>query len=99
MRYAFDAELYRWAARRELWTFVDVPAEMGAEIREVVGRRMGGFASVRVDARIGSTRFRTSIFGGAGDAFVLPVKRSVRDAEGLEVGALVRGIEIELVDH
>ncbi|QCR19155.1 DUF1905 domain-containing protein [Agrococcus sp. SGAir0287] len=98
MRYVFDAALFRWAARRELWTFVRVPDEASAEIREVVGR-MGGFASVRVDARIGATRFRTSIFGGADGAFVLPVKRAVRDAEGLVVDRLVRDVEIELVDH
>lgn len=98
MRYVFDAELYRWTARRELWTFVDVPAEASREIREVVGAHTGGWGSVRVDARIGSSAFRTSIFSSADDVFVLPVKRAIRDAEGLTLGALVRGIEIDVVD-
>lgn len=99
MRYRFDAVLYRWTARRELWTFVDVPADAGREIREVVGALSGGFGAVRVDARIGVTTFRTSIFPGADDTYALPIKRAVRDAEGLTVDALVRGIAIELVDH
>ncbi|WP_144719733.1 DUF1905 domain-containing protein [Agrococcus jejuensis] len=99
MRYEFDALLYRWSARRELWTFVDVPADAGREIREVVGALAGGFGAVRVDARIGATTFRTSIFPGADGTYVLPVKRAVRDAEGLVLDALVRGVAIELVDH
>lgn len=99
MRYEFDALLYRWSARRELWTFVDVPADAGREIREVVGALAGGFGAVRVDARIGATTFRTSIFPGADGTYVLPVKRAVRDAEGLALDALVRGVAIELVDH
>ncbi|SDI00967.1 DUF1905 domain-containing protein [Agrococcus jejuensis] len=99
MRYQFDAVLYRWTARRELWTFVDLPAEAGREIREVVGSLTGGFGSVRVDARIGASRFRTSIFPGADGTYVLPVKRAVRDAEGLTLDALVRGVVVELVDH
>lgn len=98
MRYVFDAVLYRWTARRELWTFVDVPADAGREIREVVGERTGGWGSVRVDARIGSSTFRTSIFPGADETFVLPVKRAIREAEGLTLDALVRGVEVELVD-
>jgi hypothetical protein len=99
VRYEFDAVLYRWTARRELWTFVDVPTEAGREIREVVGALAGGFGAVRVDARIGDTAFRTSIFPGADHTYVLPVKRAVRDAERLTLDALVRGIAIELVDH
>lgn len=98
MRYVFDAALYRWTARRELWTFVDVPAQAGSEIREVVGALAGGFGAVRVDARIGATTFRTSIFRGDGDTYVLPVKRAVRDAEGLEVGDVLQDVVIDLVD-
>ncbi len=98
MRYVFDAELYRWTARRELWTFVDVPADAGAEIREVVGDLAGGWGSVRVDARIGRTTFRTSIFPGDGTTYVLPVKRAVREAERLELGTRITGVEIDLVD-
>lgn len=98
MRYEFDAELYRWTARRELWTFVDVPADAAAEIREVAGSLAGGFGSLRVDATIGRTWFRTSIFPGSDGVFVLPVKRAVREAEGLRLGQVVTGVAIELVD-
>ncbi len=46
-----------------------------------------GFGSVRVEVRIGSSTWRTSVFPEAGaDSFVLPVKKAVRTAEGLEEG-------------
>lgn len=98
MRFTFDAVLYRWAARRELWTFVDLPGPASAEIREVVAGRAGGFGSVRVEARIGGSLFRTSIFpGGEDSAYVLPVKRAVREREGLVVDAPVSSIEVEVL--
>ena len=98
MRYVFDADLYRWEARRELWTFVDVPREIGLEIHELADGLSGGFGSLRVDARIGATGFRMSIFPGTDGTFVLPVKRAVREAEGLALGDDVRDVRSELVD-
>lgn len=98
MHFSFDAELWRWQARQsELWTFVSVPAEASADIREVVDGMTGGFGSVRVDVRVGGSRWRTSIFPDSGGSFALPIKKAVRVAESLELGDLVP-VEIELVD-
>ena len=49
-----------------------------------------GFGGVRVDATIGATTWRTSIFPQTGDMYVLPLKRAVREAEGIDPGAIVR---------
>ncbi len=52
-----------------------------------------GFGSVRVEATTGGSRWRTSIFPDrTRGCYVLPVKRAVRRAEGLDVGevALIR---------
>jgi len=85
----FDAELWIWDARRaDSWTFVSLPEDVSEEIREVAGdgpRR--GFGSVRVRVTIGASSWSTSIFPDSGKGcYVLPVKRSVREAEGLETG-------------
>jgi hypothetical protein len=97
-RFEFSGELWRWEARRELWTFVTLPEGASDRIVAVVGDRTNGWGSVRVDATVGATRFRTSIFPDTDrGAYVLPVKRVVRESEGLELGALV-AVEIELVD-
>jgi hypothetical protein len=95
----FDAELWIWDARRgDSWTFVSLPAEAAAEIRDVTGGRRRGFGSVRVRATIGGSTWATSIFPDAGkDTFVLPVKRAVRRAEGIEAGD-VATVTVELLD-
>lgn len=93
----FDAEVFLWDARTESWFFAALPPELSDEIREIP-RPFRGFGSVRVDARIGGSRWRTSIFpdGGRG-AYVLPLKRAVRDAEGIVEGATV-SVRLEVLD-
>jgi hypothetical protein len=83
--YRFTAVVYRWAERAtDSWYFVDVPEDLSEEIRDRP-RMPRGFGSVRVAATIGDTTWRTSIFPGA-DRYALPLKRAVREAEGIEPG-------------
>jgi hypothetical protein len=95
----FDAELWRWDARRaDSWTFVSLPADASEEIRDVAGGSRRGFGSLRVRVTVGGTTWTTSIFpGSGGGAYVLPVKRPVRDAEALGVGD-VATVTVELID-
>lgn len=83
----FDAPLWQWEARRaDAWTFVSLPTDVADDILDVVSVRRG-FGSVRVEASVGSTTWRTSVFPSAEQrTFVLPVKRAVRRAEGVGVG-------------
>jgi len=96
---AFDAELWTWDARRvDSWVFISLPAERSEEIRELTGGLRRGFGSLRVRARIGGTTWTTSIFPDGGrETYVLPVKRAVRKAEGLDVGDTAT-VTIELLD-
>jgi hypothetical protein len=56
-----------------------------------------GFGSVRVAARVGDTEWSTSVFPSRElGSYVLPIKRSVREREGLEVGD-VADLVIKLV--
>jgi uncharacterized protein DUF1905 len=94
----FDAELWVWDARPgENWTFVSLPADVSEEIRELTGDQRRGFGSVRVQARIGASVWRTSIFPGASGAYALPVKRAIRTAQGLNIGDRAT-VSVELVD-
>ncbi|MEV4618528.1 DUF1905 domain-containing protein [Asanoa sp. NPDC049573] len=97
MRYVFEAALWVWDARREdTWVFVTLPADASEEIRELTGGARRGFGSLRVKIAVGGSTWRTSIFPG-GDGYVLPFKRAIRRAEGLEVGD-VATVEVELAD-
>ncbi|WP_295842799.1 DUF1905 domain-containing protein [uncultured Microbacterium sp.] len=90
MRARFEGDVYRWEARSDSdWYFVALPPDLSAEIRETQTFRRG-FGGVRVDATIGGSTFRTSIFPQRGGVYVLPLKRAVRDAEGIDPGAIVR---------
>lgn len=88
MIYLFDAELWLWDARQsDSWTFVNLPPDASAEIREIAGAVPRGFGSVRVTATIGATTWKTSIFPDAkAGVYVLPLKKAVRKAEKIEAG-------------
>jgi hypothetical protein len=60
-----------------------------------LGKRRG-FGSVKVSARIGSSRWQTSLFPQKTGGWFLPVKKPVRLAEGLDFGSPVEG-ELELL--
>lgn len=95
----FDAELWRWEARRaDSWTFVSLPADVSEEIRDLAGGHRRGFGSLRVRVTVGGSTWTTSIFPDSGrGAYVLPIKRPVRTAEALDVGDIVT-VTLELMD-
>ena len=72
------------------WHFVTVPAVLSEDLALEAGPR-AGFGSIRVEATIGSTTWRTSVFpDSASGSFVLPVKKQVRRAEALVAGSACR---------
>ncbi|MDH6181352.1 hypothetical protein M2152_001534 [Microbacteriaceae bacterium SG_E_30_P1] len=69
------------------WIFVTVPPDVSQDIREVPRPPRKGFGSVRVEVTIGGTTWNTSVFpDSASGCYMLPVKKAVREAEGLEIG-------------
>ncbi|WP_375384588.1 DUF1905 domain-containing protein [uncultured Microbacterium sp.] len=98
MIFEFDGEIFQWEARADsAWFFTSLPLELSDAIREVP-RPHRGFGSVRVRARVGGSEWKTSIFPGSGrGAYVLPLKRAVRDAESLVDGGPVR-VRLEVLD-
>jgi hypothetical protein len=76
------------------WHFVSVPMPETEDLRARGARR--GFGSLRVRASIGATTWQTSVFPSREGPFLLPVKKAVRAAEGLEAGDPVR-VRLELL--
>jgi len=69
------------------WHFLTVPAETSSEIHERFGMLSPGFGSLRVEATIGDTRWRTSIFYDRSlRSYLLPVNAAARKAGGLAEG-------------
>lgn len=88
-QYKLRAKLWKWSGK-DAWHFLTLPKNESKEIRGLFGDLKRGFGSLRVRVTIGATSWDTSIFPSAKDkAYLLPVKASVRKAEGLKSGATV----------
>lgn len=89
-RFIQRARLFRWVTASGASLFFlrftgDVAEEIAAlaVMRRLEGGRRRGWGSLPVEARIGETRWRTSIFPGNDASWLLPVKLAVRRAEGV----------------
>jgi hypothetical protein len=85
----FVAEVWQWDSRKsDSWFFVSLPPDLADDIDAEHGHRTKGFGSLRVEVRIGTTTWRTSIFPDTKKAtYVLPLKKAVRTNEGLKNGS------------
>lgn len=87
-RFKFSAEVWEYDGPAA-WFFVSLPHDVADDIDEAFAGRTNGFGSVRVEVTIGGTRWSTSIFPDKKrGTYVLPVKKDVRRAEGLEAGSV-----------
>ena len=88
--------LWRWTtpAAPAAWHFITIDGAAGealsgtALMRKLEGMSRG-WGSLKVAASIGDSRWSTSVFPAKDTGWLLPVKASVRKAEGLVEGALV----------
>lgn len=72
------------------WRFVTLPAPAATEIRALFGGGPG-WGSIRVEATIGRTTWKTSIFPDKeSDSYLLPIKKEVRTAEDIEDDQVLR---------
>lgn len=80
----FSGELWYWRGPAPFF-FITVPAEHCEVLRDVSKWVTYGWGMIPVNARIGTTGWTTSLFPKEG-GYVVPVKASVRKAEGLAEG-------------
>ncbi|WP_422751745.1 DUF1905 domain-containing protein [Micromonospora sp. WMMD708] len=84
MELAFSGELWWWKGPAP-WHFVTVPDDECAALSAASAAVSYGWGMVPVTARIGDTRWRTSLFPRDG-RYLVPVKTRVRAAERIAVG-------------
>ena len=95
--HTFSTELWHPESMAK-WVFVTVPKELSEDIREVPRPFRRGFGSIRVEVTIGATSWSTSIFPDADTGcYVLPVKKAVRAAQGVQPPDVV-DVTIELLE-
>jgi hypothetical protein len=87
MNLEFTGEMWFWKGPAP-WHFVTVPEDECGELAATSALVTYGWGMVPVRAQIGGTGWQTSLFPKDG-RYIVPVRASVRKAEGLEVGDLV----------
>ena len=95
-RLTHTGPLWRWTSSTGTgtWHFLTIDGAAGKALSATaLMRRMeksiGGFGSLKVEARIGDSVFKTSLFPSKELGWLLPVKASVRKAEGMSEGDVV----------
>ncbi len=87
MELEFSGEIWFWKGPAP-WYFVTVPDEESGILETTAALVSYGWGVIPVAARIGRTDWTTSLFPKDG-GYIVPVKASVRRAEGLELGEVV----------
>jgi hypothetical protein len=80
----FSSEIWFWKGPAP-WYFITVPEEECSELHTASVAVSYGWGMIPVTARIGGTRWKTSLFPKDG-RYIVPVKAVVRRGEGIEVG-------------
>ena len=89
-KYQVKGKVWLWPGDMSAWHFVHVDKKTSERIKEKHAKPRRGFGSVRVEATIGKTSWQTSIFPDKrSGTYLLPLKASVRRAEGLSEGDLI----------
>jgi len=88
-RYTVNAKVWLYPGAAA-WHFVNVDKKQSAVIKEKHAKVRRGFGSVRVEVTLGKSKWKTSIFPDKqSGTYLLPLKASVRRAEGIDAGDAV----------
>ena len=96
MKIEFEGTVRLWPANEKFF-LLGLPKDLSTDIFEISDGLTNGWGSLKVEARIGTTVWRTSIFPDTKlGIFELPLKALVRQQNNLDVGS-VTSCEIELL--
>jgi Domain of unknown function (DUF1905) len=87
MKLEFSGEIWFWRGPAP-HHFITVPDEECGALEAASAFVTYGWGMIPVAAQIGATEWNTSLFPKAG-RYIVPVRASVRKAEGLELGDTV----------
>lgn len=83
----FSGQIWHWRGPAPFY-FVTVPEQECDNLKAIASAVTYGWGMIPVDARIGDTRWRTSLFPKDG-RYLVPIKDAVRKAERLDAGDTV----------
>ncbi len=84
--------LWRWPGANAAWFFVTIDGAAGealsatALMRRLESGKRAGWGSIKAEARLGDSRWQTSLFPSKNEGWLLPIKKSIRTAENISEG-------------
>ncbi|MBX2866779.1 DUF1905 domain-containing protein [Candidatus Kaiserbacteria bacterium] len=88
--YTVNAKVWLYPGEHASWHFVSVDKKQSTDIKERYGKYAKGFRSIPVRVTIGKTTWDTSLFPDSKSGmYILPLKASVRRAEGVLEGETI----------
>lgn len=100
MEIKFKSKLWIWKGEAPAsWYFITLPAEYYNDLKSFSSSRTKtGFGSIRVEATIGKSTWKTSIFPSKElGSYLLPIKKIVRTSESLKADDLV-SLKIKILE-
>jgi hypothetical protein len=92
--FRFSAKVFRWPGEIG-WYFVYLPKDTSENVNKVAKKYGAGFVKVKVN--IGKTSWQTALFPNKIDkTFMISVKKSVREKEGIYEGDIVK-VKFEVI--
>lgn len=89
--FKLNTKLWLYPGEQASWHFLTIPKTESVTIKKSFGANSRGWGSLPVSVKIGKTSWDTSIFPDRkSGTYLLPIKASVRKAEGLFDGDTVR---------
>lgn len=94
--FKFKAEVWLFQGPTA-WHFVSLAKALSEQIRFHAAEKIAGWGSVRIRASIGKTTWDTSVFPEKkSGCYILPLKASVRKAEGIKENDTIR-VKLEII--
>jgi hypothetical protein len=94
--FTIRARVWKWNGEGP-WHMLTVGKQAAEEIRRAYMWPLRGFGSIPIHAKIGSTRWKTSLFREKGGTFVLLLNKNVRAQERIGAGDTVT-VLVEVVN-
>jgi hypothetical protein len=95
-KFLFNARVWVWPTENAAWHLVNLPKKPSQFLHSTWKGKHRGWNSLKIEATIGKTVWKTSIFYDTrSETYLLPLKAAVRRTEGLSEGDAVR-IAIEI---
>lgn len=85
MDYTFISKIWMFGGEGS-WYFANLPKDISDEIKQISSDSKNAFGSVKVIVNINKSTWQTSLFPDSkSKCYVVPIKKSIREAEKLKV--------------